>query len=46
MALIDEIYNNKDMWREKILKYRDSKIYNFGCASAYLAEYLSREFKS
>lgn len=46
MALIDEIYKNKDMWREKILEYRESKIYNFGSASAYLADFLSKEFKN
>lgn len=40
LKIIQEIDANRIMWRESILHYRKTKCYNFGSASAYLAEFI------
>ena len=37
---VDKIISKKDEWKQRILKYRNENIYNFGHASEYLAKYI------
>lgn len=43
--IVQEIDANREIWREKILHYREAVCYNFGNASTYLAEFILKLLK-
>lgn len=42
---VEMIESAKEIWKKKILNYRESYVYNFGCASDYLANFIANCLK-
>ncbi|PZT48083.1 hypothetical protein B6S12_05730 [Helicobacter valdiviensis] len=44
LEIVDDIYKNRLIWKEKLLSYREQSFFNFGNASEVLGEFIISNF--